>query len=314
MARSSIRVLPIALIALASVLQSRADSIDFSFYPESSRSCLYDAADASRCETGTVSATNSCLCRNGGNFVTNAAACLGRSARGDLETVYETMRQACEDSDTPLSITEQEFMSAADAATSTSSTTTPPSSSPTTPTESPPPDGDSEEQESTGLSTGALAGIITGASAAGLALIGALAYYLVRRRRRSGDESHPMLPHAAHGSLVPDMSAYYGGSPPGSGAWPPEKDWGRPPDVRSSGFNWESPAHLSYSYSAGLQDPRLPHPPPGAADPPAAAEPIQELDGTEHHPTGSAQAPAEMPAASPVVPSMQPTYMPLRPS
>lgn len=298
-----LRVLPTAVTALILISASQAaDTIDFSFYPEDARECLYDAADTSRCESSSVIATNSCLCRNGGDFITNTAACLGQSSRSELRAVYRTMRDACDNSETAITITEDEFMDAADGVASTSSITTSTTSSATStastastttsgtstgtvPIETALP-GENEQVDS-GLSTGAMVGIIVGASIVGLALLGGLALFLIRRRRKLGEESHPMLPEqSGHTSFVPTTpgTSGYFGSPPDTALWP-KKDWTQspnPPDIRASGFNWESPAHLSYPGGYAL------------APSPAPAPPIQELDSVEHHPTGTAEAPAEI--------------------
>jgi hypothetical protein len=139
------------------------------------------------------------------------------------------------------------------------------------------------------LSTGVLAGIIVGV-VGGLAMLGGLGYWLFRRGKKVGEESHPMLPQQGHASMAPsglDSTAYYG-SPPNTGGWP-KKDWGGSPDPRisghTSGFNWESPSHLAF---------------PSAALAPSPPLPIQELDGSHHFGPGSTEAPAEM-GGTPVV-------------
>ncbi|AEO55028.1 hypothetical protein MYCTH_2298376 [Thermothelomyces thermophilus ATCC 42464] len=311
----TLRAFPAALIALtlASAVRAQADGVvDFGFYPEGAQDCLYSAADSSRCESKTVEATNACFCRNGGDFITTAAACIGRSSRDDLRTTYRTMREACGNSETPITITEDEFMEAADdsgptttqsSSTATSSTT---STATTTSTSTPPPD-DKEDEGSSGLSTAALAGIIVGAIPA-LGLLGALAFIVLRRRKKMGEELHPMLPQQAHHSMAFSASdattAYYSSPPPDSEAWP-KKDWGASPDprssVRASGFNWESPSHLAY---------------PAAALAPSPPLQIQELDGRQHFPPGSTEAPVEM-GGSPVTTSPPPSragqYQPYNP-
>ncbi|GAB1319201.1 Extracellular membrane protein CFEM domain-containing protein (Fragment) [Madurella fahalii] len=304
-----LRVLTTAVTALILISASQAaDVIDFSFYPEGARDCLYEAADASSCESSSVAATNSCLCRNGGDFITNTAACLTQSSPSELRTVYRTMRDACDNSETPISITEDEFMDAAGGVTSTSSiatsttstttsatsiTTASTTTASTTTSSSASTDTigaalpGEDEQGGSGLSTGAMVGIIVGATIAGLALLGGLALFLLRRRRKLGEESHPMLPeqsgHISFPPTTPGTSGYFG-SPPDTALWP-KKDWGQSPnpaDVRASGFNWESPAHLAYpgGYAAAPSSPPQP--------------PIQELDSVVLHPTGTTEAPAEI--------------------
>ncbi|KAH6856287.1 hypothetical protein B0I37DRAFT_72760 [Chaetomium sp. MPI-CAGE-AT-0009] len=299
-----IRVLPAALVALILVSSSSAADavVDFSFYPAPAQDCLYAAADSSKCKSQTVPATNACFCRNGGDFITTAAACIGQSSRGNLRTVYRTMRDACDTSETPINITEGEFMEAAEGSASTTLSTSTQASSTTsatsatttntgTVTSTALPTSPEEEQESGALSTGALVGIIVGAIG-GLAMLGGLGYYLFRRGKKVGEESHPMLPQQGHVSMAPsghESTAYYKyGSPPDTGGWP-KNDWNGSPDPRISGlttgFNWESPAHLAY---------------PGAALAPSPPLPIQELDGAQQFRPGSTEAPVEM-GGTPVV-------------
>jgi hypothetical protein len=152
-----------------------------------------------------------------------------------------------------------------------------------------------------------MAGLIVGASVGGLALIGGIAWFIFRRRRKSGEESHPMLPQYGHASLV--SSGQYG-SPPDTGGFP-KKDWTHASsDNRSSAFNWESPNDLSYQSSD--QDQQVAYKPNAVFVP----EPIvaQELDAAVHHPTGTAEAPAEMggtPIATTAPPHAQ--FQPYRP-
>ncbi|KAK4103422.1 hypothetical protein N658DRAFT_407666, partial [Parathielavia hyrcaniae] len=326
-----IRLLPAALVALVLVSASRAqgDTVDFGFYPEEAQDCLYEAASTSQCRSSTVPATNSCLCRNGGDFITIAAACLGKSVARSLTAVYETMRDACADTNTPINITEDEFMEAARGAETTTSsrrtTTTTQSSTTTTATSEPSEtttesatttatntgtatttgpaetgsqDDEQQEQGNTGessaLTTGALAGIVAGAIG-GIAVLAGVLYFLCRRKGKLGEESHPMLPHHAQARLssapsTHDSTAYYG-SPPDTGVWS-KKDWRASPDLRNSSFNWESPAHLSVIF-------------PGGPPPPSTPPPVQELDGAQLHRPGSTLAPVEM-GGSPVAATAQP--------
>ncbi|KAK3905646.1 hypothetical protein C8A05DRAFT_12555 [Staphylotrichum tortipilum] len=328
--RGRIRVLPAALAGLLlTAAAARADDIvNFDgIYPKGALDCLYKAATSSKCESSTVAATNNCFCRNGGNFVTDAAACIGKASPGDVETVYDKMSDACKNSKTPLTISKVNFLAAAESgatttttrkATTTSQTSTATTADPTTTTtsttSSPTPTGNnnnsssSSSSSSTGISTGALAGTIVG-GVIGLALVAVLACFLFRRGRRVGEESHPMLPqhnagyhperHSAATTTAAstaaggrESTAYYGSPPPPgeAAAWAAKKGeyGGSPPDPRVSvtgvggggGFNWESPSHLGYAGAGGA-----PSPPPVV---------IQELDGAQQFPTGSATAPAEM--------------------
>lgn len=255
-----------ALLAASGV----AAVTDFSFYPLAAQDCLYKASNSSSCPETSVSETNKCLCSNGGNFVTNAAKCLGTSDPKDVSTVYSTMRQACSDSKTPLSVTEQQFLSAASpkssttssaSRTSTSTSTTSSSTGSTTSTSqsesttgSPTPTGSRDHQNSgtqqgeKGLSTGAKAGIIAGGAIAGVALLAAVVILLVRRKRRKdSEESHPMLLQGSHFYPTPGETVVVGHntSHHSGGSWQDEAKW-RPtntpsPDPRNSTFNWETP-------------------------------------------------------------------------
>ncbi len=328
------------------VAAAQADgTIDFGFYPTGSQKCLDQAAATSKCQSSTVAATNSCLCRNGGNFITLAAACIGKSSPGDLKTVYSTMSGACTTSATPISINEDDFMAAANAATSTTTTSTKSTSSQTSSkttstsstsststtsatsasatttdattgsstgtgtgtatatTSTATQTGDNQGgQASSGLSTAVIAGIVVGAIG-GIALLAGFAYFMFRRGKKAGEESHPMLPQHSQPSSMHfgrESTAYYG-SPPTTGTWP-KKEWGPSPDPQTGSFNWESPAHLAHlSYPAGTL---APSPPPPAAP--------MELDASQHlFPTGSTAAAAEMggtPVATTAPPN--PQYQP----
>ncbi|KAF3351909.1 Calnexin-like protein [Verticillium dahliae VDG1] len=89
-----------SLILLVSPALAQTPENDFSLYPSSARPCLLDASDRSKCKGDDVPSNNRCLCSNGGDFVTNAATCIGTDAPDTLLTVYTTMRTACSDSGT----------------------------------------------------------------------------------------------------------------------------------------------------------------------------------------------------------------------
>ncbi|KAK1834203.1 hypothetical protein QBC39DRAFT_32934 [Podospora conica] len=315
------------LVVIATVCHSVAAIVDFSFYPQLAQNCLYQSSNSSKCDEGTVSATNNCLCTNGGSFITNTAKCLGREDPADVVPVYQTMKTACSDSKTPIKVTEAEFVKAAAVSSTTTAATTRASETPTvtqtvTSTASPAPGDKNKEDEepSKGLSTGALAGIIGGAVAA-LAVVGGLIFFLIwRRRRRDGEESHPMLPQHGVGmhAALPPHAAQAGMPSPGmpspgmpyhAGAaneWPDDRKWRpspNPSDHRpSAGFSWETP----YDPYA---TPKLATPPPPAPPPPAA----YELVGSDSH------LPAEVPGSPPImemdgtpVPQPQDRFRPYR--
>ncbi|KAK3323733.1 hypothetical protein B0T19DRAFT_212792 [Cercophora scortea] len=293
-----ISVLPPALVALVFVSLSRAVIVDFSPYPANSQDCLAKAVVSSNCGAGTentVTATNSCLCSNGGNFVTSAAACLGSSDPNDLSSVYLTLKDVCSKSSTPLSVGEEQYLAAAGfkgTLTATQPTPTktassissaaPTSTSPTTTTTAPettatgaddpkPTKNANDSQGNKGLSTGVKAAVIAGSAVAGLVLLGSILYIFIRyRRRRDGEELHPMLPQEnGHMSLVPTPAETIAlaGAIDSAGDWPKDIKWrpaSNPAEDRSSGFNWETPYDLAYPG----EDPTPPPPPPS---PPSSA-------------------------------------------
>ncbi|KAK3379181.1 hypothetical protein B0T24DRAFT_494374, partial [Lasiosphaeria ovina] len=244
-----ISILPSSLVALILISTSQAASPSFGFYPENSQDCLDQAADTANCPSSTVEVLNSCLCSNGGDFVTNTAKCLGTKDPDDVDAVFDTMQSACANSQTPLNMSKARFESIAASAASTTtsktrttlststksstskttsstqaSTTTTTSSS-ATPTKSTGPEqtdagkgGQDANNNSNGLSTGAKAGIIAGSLIVGLALLGAIVHFFMRyRRRHDGEESHPMLTsRARHVSLVPTLSDAGAGAGAGS--------------------------------------------------------------------------------------------------
>lgn len=180
------------------VLQALAVDSDFSFYPTNSQSCLNQASKDSSCNgQATVAALNKCLCGNGDNFIINAATCLGKKDPNDVATVYTTMSGACQDSDTPMTVSQSEFYAAANGDASTTSTQ--PTSATSTSTSEPTntKDSDKDDDSSSSLPMGAIIGIAVGGAAVGIAAIAGLVIFLIRRKRRRGEESHPMLPQFA---------------------------------------------------------------------------------------------------------------------
>ncbi|KAK0665598.1 hypothetical protein QBC41DRAFT_327538 [Cercophora samala] len=318
-----LRTLPsaLAILVLASTIQGA--SINFDFYPETAQDCMYAAADASKCETGVVKTTNECLCQNGGGFIENTASCLGQSSRGDLQQVYDTMSGACRDSRTPISISEKQYMEFADRETTTSTsiatsttapistTTTSSTTSTTASTESPQASTEPGDEGSQGLSTAALAGIIAG-SVVGVTVLAGLAFFLLRKKRKQGEESRPMLPESytqpplgqtAHMSVAPSASGMSGlyVSPPDTGVWPPQDQpkWmpspepAKPAYNRVSGYNWESPEHLSLPPQAPV-DNRYTAFQPFQPHMSTVQPPIHELDVPVGHPASGPEAPVEM--------------------
>ncbi|POR34002.1 Uncharacterized protein TPAR_05791, partial [Tolypocladium paradoxum] len=203
---------PLVLLILAT--SCLAFQSDFSFYPPNAQPCLNQASNAANCQGSSAAEVNTCLCSNQGGFITNTAKCLGQQDKADVQKVYTTMLQACTDSQTPMSVSQSDFLAAAngDAVSATATTrtatsatarvTTTTGGATVTVTSAPTETGaaGNDQQGRGGLSTGATIGIAVGASAAGVAALAALAVFLVRRRkRRTQEEAHPMLsPHEYH--------------------------------------------------------------------------------------------------------------------
>lgn len=203
MGRGRLRAIaPLVLLFLAPVL---AIESDFNFYPIKAQSCLYRAAKPAKCGGANVEVEqlNECLCGNTGNFILNTAQCLGEEDPGDVQNVYRIMSSACADSDTPMDVSQSQFYAAAKGelvSTTSSLTTASATESATvsvTPTSTPSDTAPSGDEDG-GLSTPAVIGIAVGGSLVGIAFVGGLAAYLIRRRRKGGEESHPMLPRFSH--------------------------------------------------------------------------------------------------------------------
>lgn len=221
------------------------------------------------------------------------------------------MNTACSDSKTPLSVSEQQFLSAASTKTSTTSsaskTSTKTSSKTSTktstktssstgssstsetastteaaPTPTGSKDASNQNGENKGMSTGAMAGIIAGGVVAGLAILAAAIVLLLRRKRRKdGEESHPMLSQSHQPSTqnfypTPGQTVGVGHDMGNSaaGGWPDDAKW-RPaasPDPRNSTFNWETPYDPANAGSPPIKQ-GFPTPPP----------PLQQAFSTPPH-------------------------------
>ncbi|KAJ4165409.1 hypothetical protein LMH87_007043 [Akanthomyces muscarius] len=240
---------------------------NFDFYPADAESCLLDAAKASKCQGDSPKALNACLCGNGGGFVVRAAQCLGKKDKKDVGSVYDTMADACAHSGTPLKVDKDDFADAADdgskssssssrssstatktsssstSASNTASKTPSSSSTSTTPsattssTASPTASPDGSKK----LSTAGTIGVAAGVSVAGVAAIAGLAWFLVRRRKRStaADEAHPMLAQEKYGGSG-------GGGGGGATTFPPH-DPSPSLGGGGGGFGRETKSHYSVS-------------------------------------------------------------------
>ncbi|WYZ35246.1 hypothetical protein EsH8_I_001522 [Colletotrichum jinshuiense] len=98
------------LISYLASVSNAAFTNDFSAYPQAARSCLDTAAAASGCTGNTVKEMNTCLCGNGGNFVLATASCVEKTAKDELDDVYEMLLTSCTDSQTPLGVSQAQFL------------------------------------------------------------------------------------------------------------------------------------------------------------------------------------------------------------
>ncbi|CAK7244438.1 MAG: hypothetical protein STHCBS139747_005977 [Sporothrix thermara] len=224
------RALPplvILLVLLQATNVRAAFENNFAAYPAGARDCLDAAANASGCDGDTVTAMNDCLCSNSGNFIIASAECIGKADYADLETVYTTMAAACSFSNTPMTVSQKDFMSAgngtftssssmpATTTTTTTSVTSKPSLTTITttldghvetitstvsalPTNTGTSDDSSshDDNDGSGMSSTTKIGIISGASVAAVAIVAVLAFFLTRmlRKRQGGsEEDQPIL-------------------------------------------------------------------------------------------------------------------------
>jgi hypothetical protein len=129
------KLVPLFAIELALLFnKAAADAVvDWHWYPTASQGCLQSAQNSVQCPSSDVPSFNGCVCRNGNNFLQEAAQCLGRSDNGDLTTVYNVLVSNCGQSQTPVQISLSQWLSWA----ALSTTPTPPTTAtqPTTVTQ-----------------------------------------------------------------------------------------------------------------------------------------------------------------------------------
>ncbi|KAH8172461.1 hypothetical protein LIA77_06716 [Sarocladium implicatum] len=324
------------LSLLAAPFALAVDS-DFSgLYPDAAIPCLDEASEKSNCNGASDGkALNECLCSNTGDFVVNSAKCLGKKAKNQVKPVYQVMSDACLQTETPLTISQSEWTALADGdqdgvSTSSSSSSETSTSASSTASEEPTNTGDNNDDkndssEEGGLSTAAIAGIGAGAGVLAIAgVLGLLAWYL-RRRRRAGEESHPMLP------TDNSSNPYHGAAT----TFPPTE----PSPGLSPGFDkdqkqgrWSAVSGLTASHNSEGYSPAMTHhtvsppptggvvsswgsPPPGWSngqyagayatppvvaelppEPAAGAQPVFEMDGGQQPAAqGQGQYTAELP-------------------
>ncbi|KAJ6438894.1 hypothetical protein O9K51_08296 [Purpureocillium lavendulum] len=263
-----------AVLPLLVASSAAAFDPDFSFYPKNAQSCLNKAASSSKCSGATSKELNTCFCSNNGNFITSTAKCLGSSDKADVQKVYSTMLQACTDSNTPMSVSQSDFIKAAngdDTSMTTTITTMPTTPTATraittttkggqtvtiTPTSTG--DGGNNGGGGDGLSNGATIGIAVGASLAGVAVLGGIGVWLLRRRRRgSAEESRPML-------VQPEYYHHMTGTTTTTTTFPPSEP---SPDLNRFSAVTDPKMGGGWSPSSGLSPHKSPSPYPAQFTP-----------------------------------------------
>ncbi|CAK7203980.1 hypothetical protein SEUCBS139899_006730 [Sporothrix eucalyptigena] len=305
------------LLLLQTTTVLAAFTNNFDAYPSGTRSCLNASAIASGCDGDTVTSMNDCLCSNTGNFVIASAECVGKSDYADLETVYTTMASACSFSNTPLTVSQKDFLSAGNgtySSTITSMSSTAPGSTATpsmttitttsdghvetitktagTPTNT----GTSNNNDNSGMSSTTRIGIIAGATVAGVAIVAVFAFFLIRmwRNRQAGEEQRPML-----GS----DGGFNDGRGPSDGSHMSGTELSRLSGVNQGGnntYDWKAGAVPEHSDAKWAQDPYLTSASPGLYQQQSTG--VYELPVQE-----GAQMPVEMPA-TPMVTGASPVY------
>lgn len=204
-------ILFLATPTLAQDDNSQEVEPDFGFYPQNAQSCLYDSSNSTNCDRPNYDVLNECLCTNTRNFVTNAARCMGEQGADNLDDIYNTFRDACDESQTPTNVERPEFMRAAENGASATTTgsdgpTSTGTAGPSSTTSSSSAETSATGDEDEGLSTGAHIGIGVGAAVFGALVMGGVGFWWFRRyRKRHAAEASPMLPghgddEAAHGT------------------------------------------------------------------------------------------------------------------
>ena len=261
MAKRLLAATPLLLLLLLSPAPSLALDNDFSFYPTGAQNCLKEAAKSSQCSGNDAQELNTCLCGNGGGFITKAAKCLGREDKDEVNQVYETMSKACSESTTPIGITQTEFVSAANSVSPTTSSTVSSTSSTSMPTktgngQNNKPTQTNSSDDGKGLSTSAIIGIGVAAGLLSAIAAGVMVFWCIRRKRRRDEESHPMLPDHRYNESTTypptDPSSHIRSN---SNAKPNETAWGFTTPSPSN-YNDKSPNSTMTGTRESSTDPR----------------------------------------------------------
>ncbi|KAH7349659.1 hypothetical protein B0T11DRAFT_289661 [Plectosphaerella cucumerina] len=267
---------PLGTFALACLLAAPLTTAqfknDFSLYPGGTQGCLDDAATRSQCTGDDAQTMNTCLCNNGGNFINNAAICIGREAPSTLRIVWTTMSTSCSDSRVSIAVSEQNFIRLGEAeegvpstrTTAAASATGPSTAAPTQttlltsqttaetsttgtasqasqqPSGTGPPNDDDDEDDlppPSDMSIAVMAGIgVAGAVVAGL--IGGIAFIIWKRRRARKLDPRSRFYH------LPDDSSRN----------PTLREW-KPTDPYSPNLHGPPPTHPPPPSSGGLSVP-----------------------------------------------------------
>ncbi|KAF9871471.1 hypothetical protein CkaCkLH20_11118 [Colletotrichum karsti] len=299
----------LSLLLLATPIVAKYSN-DFSYYPSAAQPCLYSASDSSQCDGDNVSDMNKCLCSDSkGKFVTNAAKCLGKDAKSTASEVYSDLKTSCANSNTPLSVSEDDFNKlVAAGASATSLSVTPTATSKTakpttlvttttggatvTMTSTPAPTQSNTDEATSGLSTTAKIGIGVGGGVAAVAIIGIIAFiWRLKKSRAAHEESRPMLDggigatgYNPHHHSPPTTAAAFGVYNPHE-----YKTENKTP-------GWRPTTDITPSPSPGAQTWATNSPqPPYAPYAPPPQQQQQQLHAWGHHPQASYPPPAPAP-------------------
>lgn len=221
------------------------------------------------------------------------------------------MSSHCQDSGTPLNVSEDDFLALVSSVSSTTQATSTQISSPTsTGTSSPTPTPDSDSDGQGGLSTGAKIGIIAGAAVAAVILLLAGIYFFIRRRkqRRQYEEvrpmqsSHPSPSHLANATGNANTGPSYASAVP-SELESTESTVGSPSLRQTWQSSWTG-SHIPWSTSelnAGKENSLLGNP--------RQSSHVYEMSAESEVPVSVSPTsmPVEMPTISVISPTVSPT-------
>ncbi|KAH7180092.1 uncharacterized protein B0J16DRAFT_375017 [Fusarium flagelliforme] len=149
------------------------DNEDNPYYTDAIEGCI--AENLGTCQRQHEDWVWPCYCgqlQSEWSFLPSFAKCVGRDSPKDINSTYAGLSYDCSDASLTLNITRAEFERISMEGRNTGAT---------------------EVETASTLSTGTIAGIAVGAIVGGGAMIGALAWFLLKRRKKNGDqlESNP---------------------------------------------------------------------------------------------------------------------------